>query len=99
MGEQLWGQRRPGEMAHAVELPEGHAVVVGEPDWIKIPPGMEGAGTQLRVLAIGRADCPRHPGRDVKTYRLERNYYVAECTCDAKPVFQWYKWGKADDAT
>jgi len=71
----LWFEKKPGGPM-AGELDGGYAVVIGEPDWVRLPPELGGA--QERVLAIKRAECPKCRERIAKHYALE-TVFVAEC--------------------
>ncbi len=55
-----------------------HALLVGEPDWVSIPPDL--GGGRANIVEVFTAPCPVYPQDRpaVKHYRLDNGMYVAE---------------------
>lgn len=83
----MWFNRKPGDVASQGSEDET-ALLIGDspPDWVRLPPDL--GGTQLKVLGVCHAECPKCHAPNVRHLDLEQGYGVAECTGDG---FVWYR--------
>ena len=81
----IWTKAQgPIEGPYTIPL-DGGMVVVGVPDWVRLPPQL--GGHQVRVIGAGQGPCPSC-GAPVAHLDLEGNLGVAHCECAG---YQWYR--------
>jgi len=91
----LWLDKFPGQLPMREDLDGSCALLIGTPDYIRLPPELGGRSED--VLGVRGDLCPKCGCAPAMHYRLE-TLCVAEC--DDKCGFVWYRERKEEtDAT
>lgn len=90
MGEIVWGQIAPFSACSQVDE-EPELLVLGDPDWVRLPPEL--GGEARRVVRIFTGPCPLQGEEALcKQYELEGGIFVAETHgATGKPAFVFYQ--------